>query len=257
MTNPTGTWITPTLAFCDRLSGLSAEARAQAFLDESAALNCSILTLRRNTSAARYAAQHAKSVGLRIEEVVAAALAIELLVRLERRDRNAAQPIRRAVFDGSISVRELRKRLKAVPERRPRGRLLGDDTAYALSLIEQTYEKALRGFTRENSDIAKLLRVDIEVTVEDDPEPHAIFISPSNEYSECAGLSIDDQIPFILAACLMYPRVNVAVSEKTEIERIVAACKQVRGDLPAQLWVVRLYGEDEDEAEFAAQSFMI
>ena len=211
------------------------------------------LTLKRTVIAARYCARHAKSAGMAVGDINAAVLAVELLMRLERRDRGGANAMRKAVFDGSLSVREMRKRLKAVPDKKPRGRSMDDWSIFALSMIEQLYSELPLSFgTGETSALGKLLRVDIEVTIEEACRPHAIFISPLDDYSECAGLTIDDQFPFIMAAALVYPRVNLALHEPAEAERFFALQDSLPRELPADLRLIKLYGDDDELLGMAA-----
>jgi hypothetical protein len=246
MPDPNGAWIGPALDFSGRLAALPTSERAEAFAAESAARGLTILTLRRNMLAARYCESHAKSVGMAVEAVVAAALAVEILMRLERRDRAAANALRKPVFEGRMSVRAMRDKLKATPEQRPRGRAMGEWGSFALSMIEQFYSQSIKSFTPgENSDIGKLLKVDIEFCIEGDKQVHAIFVSPLDDYSECAGLTIDDQIPLILAASLFFPQVNVALYEPAEASRVQTVLASLPEDLSAKFRLLALYGGDD------------
>lgn len=252
MPDPSGSWIAPALEASARLVALPLNERGRALGEESAARGLAPLTLRRAIVAARYCLRHSKSVGLDICDVSAATLAVELLMRLEQRDRLGANAIRKAVFEGRLSVREMRKRLKATPEKRPRGRRLGDWAEFALSIIDQFYSAPVAAFEiGETSELGKMLHVDIEVTPQGARKPDAIFMSPLDDYSECAGLTVDDQFPFIMAAALVYPRINLVFHERAEMQRFDSLLNSVPRKLPSELISV-LLGRNEDEAGLAS-----
>ncbi len=255
MPDANGAWIEPALAFSARLAEVAKGEQPRFFAEQSLVFGITVQTLRRNTLAARYCASHAKGVGLAVKDVVAAALTVEMLIRLERRDRAAANKIRKAVFEGRVSAREMQERLRAVPERKPRGRRMSEWTSFALGIIEMCYTEAPQSFAKaEHSEIGKLLKVDIEVWLKGAKVPDAIFLSPLDDYSECAGLTFEDQVPFILAACVMYPRVNLALHERSEADRIFEVLDKARRKLPATPRLFRLYGDDDDDLDVAVRA---
>lgn len=96
-----------------------------------------------------------------------------------------------------------------------------------------------------------MLHVDIEVTPQGARKPDAIFMSPLDDYSECAGLTVDDQFPFIMAAALVYPRINLVFHERAEMQRFDSLLNSVPRKLPSELISV-LLGRNEDEAGLAS-----
>lgn len=218
-----GEWLPAALALERRLAALPRGAQRAAYDEAVADRGLSRQTLRRMVAAARYVRSIAKSVAMAPEDVRAAVVTVEALMRLEKRDPRVAASMRRAVLEGRSSFRSVlalldggERRAAAAPER--------DWDAFALMLADNAFEVVdAVGFGPDRawaSDVARELKVDMEV--DERGTRWAVFLSPECEFSEFRGRAPSEQIPRLFMALFFYERVLFCYereAEAVEVER--------------------------------------
>jgi hypothetical protein len=215
-------WIPLALELERRRSGLPLAERKSAYARDIETRDLKIETLRRLVPAAKYAAAAAKSAGLGLSEVTAAALALQHLMRLERLDPEAAAPLRRKVLTGEIPARRMAEIAKEAALRsRNRARLetlvpWHEFVIKVSTAVEPDFSK-----TRyETSNMLFCLNADFEIAVNEPKRKVAVFLSPLSEHSAFYGKELSEQIPFLFMATAFYDRVAFCFLGPDEAELI-------------------------------------
>jgi len=229
MREPTGSWIKPALELGERIAALPRGARGAAYVEESKRRGVGTQALRRQVSAARYVVSHAKSCGLEISGVVASMMAVEVLMRLDGRDRKHANGIRRDVLLGKISAHGMQRILtEAAAKSAQAPAVIADWGGIALGILDHAFDDTAASIDKGgSSEIGMMLRVDIEYTFAGS-QTAAVFLSPRCKYSESYGKSLEDQVPFIISAMLFFDDVVFVASEDREVYFISSLFKDAK-----------------------------
>lgn len=228
MTKAAGGWLTGALALEARISGKGVGDRRTAYDDERARRGLSLQTLRRMVAAARYVRSTAKSVGLEVQDVRAAVVSVEALMRLEKRDPRHAAALRGGVLKGETSFRALLAALDG--ERRPpQVATTADWASFALTLADQLYTSPIDevGYAGDRSGLSAIAReIKVDLEVRQGGMATAVFLAPGCGHSEFAGRDLSEQVPRVFMALAFYPHVVFAYRHDGEGRELDRLCQE-------------------------------
>ena len=178
-------------------------------------------TLQNICKAFRYVNSHAKSVRMSVNDVKAAAMSIDVLMRIQKKSPSTAIDIRKAVFNGELSYREMIKIEDRIDKRsiRPVFEQI-DWNAFAQEFVNDYFwggelSLVFAPERRPYSSIANLLGIDLELRHKS--KTACLFLTPRVAFSAHRGQEIENQIPKVFASAGFYNRVMYMLWDDEEI----------------------------------------
>lgn len=219
-------WLTIGAKLDASLGTLPTAQRSAVLSEASLQYGLEVRTLRNILKSYRYAKSYSSASGVPLEDVKAAAITIDVLMRVEKKSPIDAFDRRQQVFDGSISYRDMLRVERRVDDAKKNVLLLQEKRDYfAIDLFELLFrdKKGSWKFSNQRdrySRIGQILSVDWELSLSDENseknESTCVFLSPFIAFSQFRGKSIEAQISSVIAAQHYYDRVVYFLSDKQE-----------------------------------------
>ncbi len=178
-------------------------------------------TLQNICKAFRYVKSHAKSAGMSVHDVKAAAMSVDVLMRIQKKYPSTAFDIRKAVFNGEYSYRKLLELEKNIAKTSASPIFEQINwSAFAQEFVNDYFwgGELSMVFAPERgpySSVANLLGVDLELSHK--TKTACLFLTPRMTFSAHRGQEIENQIPKVFASAGFYDRVLYLLWDDDEI----------------------------------------
>ena len=179
-------------------------------------------TLQNICKAYRYVKSHAKSVGMSMHDIKAAAMSIDVLIRIHKKSPQTAFDVRKEVFEGRYSYRYMLELEKEIDKKNARPVFEQIDwNAFAEEFVNDYFAggeltMVFRPDRGRYSGIANLLGIDLELSHRN--KTACLFLTPRVAFSAHRGQEIENQIPKVFASAGFYDRVMYLLWDDEEID---------------------------------------